>query len=460
LTAALCFLAMFAASLAGVLAGDRPWVLVPISTMLLIGSVLIARSAAFKTLGTKRTLCVLFFLLATAHALLGYFFAGLSAETIWIGSRANVYYAQAMLINGIGLLAGAVGYSWKLKGKPSSVISTFLDAANDESVLRLCRLLLICGAVLMLATYWRLGFADFLSDPTKWPAMRYVTSDLFGGSSRDEWIISRAMDLITFSLPFVLFRVVKRPRALDILLAAAGSLALLMPLRRANPLSVVLVLLILIGIDKQNVYRIVLKAVFSVAVVYSLTQCLFLLVAPDGYVSAREVLAISSTGLPEVRDLGWILSLLGNERLNGATFVQAALPIPSIATDWSQRNGLRAVTTKLIGLDREGQTGGLRLTLTGEGYINFGYCGAIVVGFLWGMAVGWSDRLFRATGKNAPGFVNYAASLFFIWVCFWLYLAGSQAAASIKGGAILLIAVGLVGKVFQPTLRKQAEIAC
>ena len=64
----------------------------------------------------------------------------------------------------------------------------------------------------------------------------------------------------------------------------------------------------------------------------------------------------------------------------------------------------------------------------------------IVVGLLWGLAVGWC-ALIQATRKNKPGFMNYGAALCFVWICFLVYLAGTQAAASIKVGAMVVLAV-------------------
>jgi hypothetical protein len=77
----------------------------------------------------------------------------------------------------------------------------------------------------------------------------------------------------------------------------------------------------------------------------------------------------------------------------------------------------------------------------GEGYINFGYLGVIAVGFLWGLAVGWCEKLLRKTGGHKPALLNYGAALCFVWICFLGYLAGTQAAASIKVGTLLLFGV-------------------
>lgn len=438
---AFCFLALLLAAFVGITQNAAPQVLALTGVSLLFGVVCLARRTAARRLGTTKTLCVLFFWFAVVHVLSGYILADLTTENTSIRSNAETLYATAMLINCIGLFAGAVGYAWKVNYSDSRLIRGFPLAVNIDLAERLFRIILLIGSGLMFFVYWKLGAAEYLSEPAKWPVMRYITGDILSGSAQEEWLVNRAMDLLTVSLPLVLFGAGKHPKILRILPALIGCIALLLPLRRANLLAVALAVLILVGIERRNVYQFTRKVLVCVAIIYILSQCIFLIgfIAMD--VSARQVVMISSTALPEVRDLAWTLSLLHGESLDGTTFVQALIPLPSIASDWSSRHSLRAISTKLIGLDETSETGGLRLTVVGEGYINFGYVGAIVAGFLWGLAVGWCELVIQATGKNKPEFANYGAALCFVWICFLVYLAGTQAAASIKVGAILVLGV-------------------
>jgi hypothetical protein len=446
MTVTLCALAILLATLIGILAQGTPMILVVTSVCLLAGTLALVRRAALGRLGTARTLCVLFFMLAVVHIFVGYLLAGLTTEHTSIRSNAQIFFGKAMLINSIGLFAGGLGYAWNLKGRSSGLIPGIPELVDKSVAEKLCYLLVIFGSGLMFFAYWKLGFVDFLTEPSKWPFMRYITGDILNGTASDEWVVNRAMDLLTVSLPFVLIRMVKRPRAFGILLAVAGYLALLLPLRRANLLGVTLTFLILLGIERQDVYRFTRKVLVGAAFVYVLSQCIFLLAVFDSDDGPREILAVSSTALPEVRDLGWTLSLLDGETLHGVTFAQALIPLPSISSDWSSTHSLRAISTKLIGLDQTGETGGLRLTILGEGYVNFGYFGAIAAGFLWGLAVGWCEKSLQATGKRKSEFADYVAVSCFVWVCFLIYLAGTQAAASLKMGALLILGVAWVSK--------------
>jgi hypothetical protein len=446
MTIALSVLAMLLATIIGILAQGTPVVVVLTSLCLLGGTLVIVRRAALQRLGTVKTLCGLFFILAVVHILVGYLLAGLTTEHTSIRSNAQIFYAKSMLINSIGLFAGALGYVWKLNGRSSGQIPGIPYLIDRSIAEKLFYGLAFFGSAVMFFAYWKLGFVDFLTEPSKWPFMRYITGDILNGSATDEWVVNRAMDLLTVSLPFVLMRMVKRPRFLGILLAVVGFLALLLPLRRANLLAVPLTFLILLGIERQNVYRFTRKVLVGAAFLYILSQCIFLLAVFDTGSGPGDILVVSSTALPEVRDLAWTLSLLGGETLHGVTFAQALIPLPSIASDWSSSHSLRAISTKLIGLDQTGETGGLRLTILGEGYINFGYFGAIAAGFLWGLAVGWCEKLLEATGKHNSEFGNYVAVICFVWVCFLIYLAGTQAAAPLKMGAILILGIAWASK--------------
>jgi hypothetical protein len=444
LAVTLCAIGLFMVSLLGILLQNVPEFLVPAGFCLLAGTVVLVRSTAIRCLGTTKTLCVLFFTLATGHIFFGFFLADLTTQHTSIRSNAEVYFANSLLINSVGLLAAALGYAWNLDRRPihdSRAIPILIDPAAVE---RVFRIFLLAGAVLMFFVYWRLGLFAYLWVPTKWPFLRYLTSDLAGGNATDEWLGNRAMDLLTVAMPFLVYRVAKRPRFGAILLITIGYLALLLPLRRANLLGVLFASLILIGIKRHDVYRLTRKWIVIVGCFYIFTQCLFLFGVFYDDFKPETVLAVSSTALPEVRDLAWTINRLEGERLNGITFAQALIPLPSIANDWSAKHSLRAISTKLIGVDQNGESGGLRLTLMGEGYINLGYLGTIAASFLWGCGVAWCERLLRSIERSGSEFKNYVSVMCFVWICFLLYLAGTQAAAPVKMGALLVLGVAWV----------------
>lgn len=455
--AAVCVVGIFLAALLGILLQDVPLILIPAGFCLLIATLVLVRRTASRRIGTTKTLCVLFFSLATAHIFIGFLLAGLTTSHTSIRSNADVYFANALLINSVGLLAAALGFSWKLNGQNANSDRAFPILVDSNSLENLLCLFLLGGSAIMFVVYWRLSFLNYLTVPAKWPFLRYITSDLAGGSAADEWLANRAMDLLTVALPFLVYRVAKRPRILNIVLIVVGFVALLLPLRRANLLGVLLASLILIGIGRHDVFHLTRRWILTGISLYVVSQCLFLAGVLARDLTPQAVLAVSSTALPEVRDLAWMLNRLDGEKLEGTTFAQALIPLPSIASDWSAKHSLRAISTRLIGVDQTGQSGGLRLTLMGEGFINCGYLGAIAVSFLWGCGVAWCEQRLLVIGQTQSEFANYVAVMCFVWFCFVIYLAGTQAAAFVKVGAFLVLGAGWLCK-YRPALPSSNEM--
>src|SRR4029077_1230384 len=168
------------------------------------------------------------------HIFLGFLVAGLTTEHTSISSNEDAFFSQSLLINSVGLFAGALGYYCSLGGRRIERIPGLPVLVDKRIAGGIFRVVLIIGSAAMVFAYWKLGFFDYISEPAKWPFMRYITSDILGGTAADEWTVNRAMDLISVSLPFILFCSVKRRSLSGIALSIVGYLALLLPLRRAN----------------------------------------------------------------------------------------------------------------------------------------------------------------------------------------------------------------------------------
>jgi hypothetical protein len=65
--------------------------------------------------------------------------------------------------------------------------------------------------------------------------------------------------------------------------------------------------------------------------------------------------------------------------------------------------------------------------------------------------------LLQAAGRHRTDFANYAAVMCFVWVCFLVYLAGTQAAATVKVGGLLVLGVAWASR-YRPELA-QATVA-
>jgi len=86
----------------------------------------------------------------------------------------------------------------------------------------------------------------------------------------------------------------------------------------------------------------------------------------------------------DLRDFAWFLSYWDDELILGKTYLSGLLSfIPSGLLDFRSIWSLGKVTTRFTGLT-EGFHGGLRITLFGESYINFGIIGVVLFSFTFG----------------------------------------------------------------------------
>lgn len=376
----------------------------------------------------------LFFASAAVHAVIGYWMAPAASIRIWIGNAAPQFYAISFLVIASGLISAAAGYALSARWQFAIVRRTFARfEADDSRFLLAARVFVVTGAIMMIVIYARMDFAPLL---TASPGQaRYFTSVMGDEYALSEWLVSRALDLLMFGVPLLFLSRSWYRRRSDLVLATVGFVVMLLPLRRANALSVPFVLLVVGALRSGKVAaKRALVAVVLIAA-YALSQ---LLLSVPGDLDLQSSLASLGTALPEVRDLGWTIELLESERLNGSTFAQALTPIPSFASDFSKRSSLRAVTSRLIGLDAQRTTGGLRLTLAGEAFLNFDHFGPVLLGFSFGIVCSMVQTLAETLRRKQKIWACYFAAVAFVWLCFWVYLGGTQAAATVKVGALLL----------------------
>jgi hypothetical protein len=379
-------------------------------------------------------LILLFFASAALHGALGYLMAPAASLRIWIGNAAPRFYATSILVIAAGLLSAAVGYAITAEshfGVIRRLGSSF--EADDGRFVMVARAIVITGAIVMFAIYVRMDFAPLMTGSPG--QARYFTSIMGDEYALSEWLVARSLDLLMFGLPLLFISGSWRRRRLDLVLGVAGFLVMLLPLRRANALSVPFVLLVMGSIRSGKVAVIRALTALLLIGIYGLSQ--LLLSIPSGLDMESSLVSLG-TALPEVRDLGWTIELLDGERLHGSTFAQGLTPIPSFLSDYSKRESLRAITSRLIGLDAQRTTGGLRLTLAGEAYLNFDHFGPVILGFLFGVACSVVRVLIETMRSRKTIWAYYVASVAFVWVCFWVYLGGTQAAATVKIGTLLL----------------------
>jgi hypothetical protein len=222
----------------------------------------------------------------------------------------------------------------------------------------------------------------------------------------------------------MLFSGIVYKRKVDLLIGVVGVSAVVSTLHRGTLISGFLVLMLtLTFIRGRFPWRYPLYAGI-LALAYFGSQLVYLNAVGEGLVSAAGETAVLSS-LPEIRDLGWTISQAGEQRFYGATFLVPMIPGPGILTDFKEKYGLGYLTARLCETQE-----GLRITLPGEGYLNFGVFGFLIIGVPLGMFFTSLSNLAKRllTARDLPS--SFLLAVILSWIYFWFYLGGTANAVT------------------------------
>jgi oligosaccharide repeat unit polymerase len=398
-------------------------------------------TAAYRSFGSCCTLATIFSSVAVLHACVAYLLVDLIAPDIWPASTFSTHVSTAFLIVSGGILSASLGYfafSESIFASARHLLETLV--VDDGRLIRIALLITLTGAVLIFGIYGTVGYLPLLSDNPG--QSRYLTEDISESYRVDQWLIQRGLDLITIAVPLLLWN--WRRKWVYSAAATVGIIACLLPLRRTPFLVIAITLGALRLVAGGRIRKGYVITAVAVLVAYGASQLLFL---PSGseQVGSQRLLYATAASATEIRDLAWMMSR-SNEPWYGVTFLQPLVPLPSLAGDFSQKYKLGEITIHLMQLEDDRRTGGLRMTLAGEAYMNFGFFGVAVLGFLFGALCALVDRLsYWVKGRHNLG-ASYAVALIFVWLCFWIYLSGSGMAAALKISILLATIIFFISR--------------
>jgi hypothetical protein len=370
-------------------------------------------------------LITVFFWAAAGHAVFGYWAARNSTEAIWIGTNAEQMFRRSLLVISGTLLVAAFTYDVGPRF-PSAWARRLASRVrlSEDKLIRTARFFALLGIFFVAYLVVEIGFMPMLApDPGQ---ARYIFTELGPAYQHYDWVRLRGLELLACSLPLVLFSGLIYRRKLDLLIGTLGALGILVTLQRGPLISVFVVLMLTVSFVKGKFPRKYFGYLALIVAGYFVSQLVYLNAVGEGFESGAARTAVLSA-LPEVRDLGWVISVLEERRFYGVTFAVPIIPGPGIATEFKQRYGLGYLTMRLMGLQE-----GLRVTLPGEGYLNFGALGLMLVGVVFGILCASLSDLSGTLLKHRDLSSSYLIAVLFAWLCFWLYLGGTANAGTVK----------------------------
>jgi hypothetical protein len=360
----------------------------------------------------------LVFVLLALHAVVGYLIAASSVPWIVAGTLDDRAFSLSFAVIASGLMVASFAFHHFAPSRG------WLPRVDTEKLVRLAKWMTAGAAVGLFYFYNKNKLLPWRVDILSMGELRYQISGV------DEWLINRSVDVLMITVPLLfLFKGAAK------LFSLMGLLGLAITFTRAPILAVILVVVLAHVIRTGKLWKLLLTVSAALSV-YAVSQ-LFYSGVLRGEMALENAYLSMASGLPEVRDLGWILWLNGRNWHWGTTLLQPVLPIPSFMSPWIQKHGLRSLTTKMIGYDWE-EMGGLRITLAGEGYLNFAVVGAMALGALWGWGMRKISGVVKAAGESGGVVDAYFAALLVSWMAFWIHLGGSQASGVVRSGALLL----------------------
>jgi oligosaccharide repeat unit polymerase len=420
--------------------------IVPDETLIIaIGVVMTLALIAALVTSKRRTGLLLtpvtfFFLFAYVHVLFARFAAASIIDRYTFVGPATLdpFLNQAFLIISLGLTCCLLGYSAVPCARPIRAAAVLARISSTAAFGQLCarsRMLILASIPLILVGLQSLGGIPLLGDNPR--QERYLLN--FTPEHRlDNFLVNRGREIIVFpSAALALGWYARKRRLVDaafVLIAAAGSL--LTATRSPLLIGALIVMTVLVWKGRVRVVSLAAAAILVGLIASEIA------LGGDSNAGSVEWTTVErfATDVAEVRDLAWTL-VKHDGNYWGATFLAGFLPVPAFASDFAQTYHLRTVTLTAIGLPLTAAHGGLRITYSGEWFLNFGWTGVIVGGLLYGWMCAWFSAVFSRLRRAPQTFPLGAFALACAWVMvsFTLYITGSGSGGTLKTYAVVLV---------------------
>jgi oligosaccharide repeat unit polymerase len=349
-----------------------------------------------------------FLVLASLHAVWSYLSAEMAGSLSSASNNASSFALDAFKIYFAGISAMLIGYG--LSSKPS--IRWRPITLNSRRFDRWTLALAIIGSLLVAYVLNGIGFVQMLLTGT---FSRYFGEEQVGSDySLYQSLLRRGLATLIIVVPLLWLRWQQSGSKLLLLVGLISLLFMLSTVRR-GPILIALVSLVLSNAVAGKRRRFIAIILISLVAAFFVLQAFLITVDSDsgGALASTAFVLRSATG--EVNDLAWVLSEWNHHWYMGATWLAAVWPLPATISSFKNTYVLTSVTKDIVGISREFESGGLRISMFGEAYLNFGYPAVIGLGLLFGFLI-----------RKFNGLVDWAKDQgpLILFPCMFLYLAG------------------------------------
>ncbi len=323
-------------------------------------------------------------------------------------------YAHILVVGATGYLAGLlygalIGQRQRL---PAVTFGRLLGERIPYAFTRRARVIAFGALGALGLSFVLLGYVPYLAADRV--GAKYGIGIYRAGLERGALVFHLALRMGSTILPVVLALWVRRRRGLDLLLAGAVCLGLLLTLSRGSALLGPLVFAIALMVSRNwrpwQVVAIVCAGFVSATLVNELIQ----VARPTTSASFSTRVASSAP------DLSDHLGFLNGFRVTGGEHVGLRPIIAGMSLRKGQFNPSSYALRIRTGVVDSGEfaSGGLRLPAPLWGYASFGFLGAAVWSFISGAFVGWGSTVVRRLLTPVQGHPGQALNLILGWVFF------------------------------------------
>jgi oligosaccharide repeat unit polymerase len=349
-----------------------------------------------------------FLILTSLHAVWSYLSVAMPGSESSSANNASFFAPEAFKIYFIGIGAMLIGYGLSNKPRIHWGPVILQPKRFDRWTLALAAL----GSLLVAYVLNGIGFVQMMVTGT---FSRYFGEEQVGSDyAFYQSLLRRGLAILIVVTPLLLLRW-QQTKSKLLLLAGVTSLVFMLSTVRRGPILMALVALVLSYAVAGRHRRLIAILLISFVLAFFVLQALLVTIDADADTALASTAFILRSATSEVNDLAWVLSEWNHHWYMGDTWLAALWPLPATVSSFKNTYVLTSVTKDIVGISREFESGGLRISMFGEAYLNFGYIGVIGLGLLFGFLI-----------RKFNGVVDWAKSQgpLILFPCMFFYLAG------------------------------------